>query len=181
MFPAVLNALRQKTGQISLCKWPTATARFLSRTLKRIQHTPAKHRSGLTEQLGSSCRRDWAPRARNLDGPAVLVRRERLQVGRGAKDVEHATSQKIDTSTSMANEPFAMCREPTRWVKLRPSGPIRDEVHTAGRPIRLLARRGTLHFRRSPRHKCTIGSRRYHSAAPFSKVQKSASCAEVIV
>ena len=190
MFPAVLNALRQKTGQISLCKWPTATARFLSRTLKRnsahsgetsLRWKRKRRRSGLTEQLGSSCRRDWAPRARNLHGPAVLVRRERLQVGRGAKDVEHATSQKIDTSTSMANEPFAMCREPTRWVKLRPSGPIRDEVHTAGRPIRLLARRGTLHFRRSPRHKCTIGSRRYHSAAPFSKVQKSASCAEVIV
>ena len=146
VFPAVLNALRQKTGQISLCKWPTATARFLSRTLKRnsahsgetsLRWKRKRRRSGLTEQLGSSCRRDWAPRARNLHGPAVLVRRERLQVGRGAKDVEHATSQRIDTSTSMANEPFAMCREPTRWVKLRPSGPIRDEVHTAGRPIRL--------------------------------------------
>ena len=58
VFPAVLNALRQKTGQISLCKWPTATARFLSRTLKRNSAPSGetswrwkrkRRRSGLTE------------------------------------------------------------------------------------------------------------------------------------
>ena len=41
-------------------------------------------------------------------GPAVLLPRQRSKLAWGAKDKEHALSQKVNTSTSKANEPFAM-------------------------------------------------------------------------